>query len=107
MLGLQGYPAPVILLGAFGLYLVGKLLYTTIYNLYFHPLAKIPGPKIAAATYLYQTYYSLVGGSRFYIQIKKLHEIYGKFLSLQVLPQPSVLTNSEEPWFASHLTKFT
>src|SRR5450432_3621299 len=38
----------------------------------------IPGPKVAAATYLYQTYYSLIGGSRYYIQIGKLHEKYGK-----------------------------
>ncbi|KAG0652243.1 Cytochrome P450 monooxygenase [Hyphodiscus hymeniophilus] len=55
------YPAWILLLGATGAYLAIKLMSTVIYNLYFHPLAKVPGPKIAAATYLYQTYFSLVG----------------------------------------------
>lgn len=51
--------------------------YTVIYRLFFHPLARVPGPKFAAATWLYQTYFSFVGGSRYYIQIEKLHQIYG------------------------------
>lgn len=79
MLGLQGYPVSIVLLGAFMVWWVALLVYTAIYNLFFHPLANIPGPKIAAATYLYQIYYSLVGGSRFYVRIKKLYEIYGKY----------------------------
>jgi hypothetical protein len=59
------------------LYLVTSIVFRVLYNLYFHPLVHVPGPKLAAATYLYQTYFSLVGGSRFYIQISKLHEQYG------------------------------
>jgi hypothetical protein len=79
MLGaLQVYSSWLFLLCATSAFLAIKLAFTVIYNLYFHPLAKIPGPKLAGATYLYQTYFSLVGGSRFYIQIKKLHDIYGK-----------------------------
>src|SRR2546430_275207 len=50
-----------------------------IYRLYLHPLAHVPGPRWAAVTWLYQTYYSAAGGrSRFYQQIAKLHERYGK-----------------------------
>lgn len=53
-------------------------IFTSIaYKLYFHPLANIPGPKLAAITWLYQTYYSFVGGSRFYLRIEQLHHIYG------------------------------
>lgn len=49
-----------------------------IYRLYFHPLSHVPGPKLAAATWLYQTYHSFSGeGSQYYLQIVKLHEIYG------------------------------
>jgi hypothetical protein len=48
-----------------------------VYRLYFHPLANVPGPKLAAITWLYQTYYSFVGGSRFYLRIEQLHYIYG------------------------------
>jgi hypothetical protein len=57
---------------------VGSVAYILIYRLYFHPLSHIPGPRLAALTFLYQTYFSLVNGSRFYVQIGKLHKIYGK-----------------------------
>ena len=85
MLRLQGYPSVLVLPVAFVLLLTAKLIYTVVYNLFFHPLAKIPGPRIAAATYLYQTYYSIVGGSRYYVRIKELHEIYGKSSSFPSL----------------------
>ena len=50
-----------------------------IYNLYQHPLHEIPGPKIAGATYLYQTYYSLRGTSTYYKRIREMHAQYGMF----------------------------
>jgi hypothetical protein len=53
------------------------VLGNAIYRLHFHPLAGVPGPKLAAITWLYQTYYSFVGGSRFYLHIEKLHHKYG------------------------------
>lgn len=62
-------------------YLAAHRLYRIFYDLKLHPLSHIPGPKLAAITYLYQTYYSLVGGSRFYIQVGKLHERYGMIMS--------------------------
>ena len=74
---LEGYSLAVILPVAFGLYFLASLVYTAVYNVFFHPLAHVPGPKLAGATYLYQTCFSLVGGSRYYVKIKKLHEIYG------------------------------
>ena len=78
MLGLEDYSVAVLVPTAFVIYIVGTLLYTAVYNLFFHPLAHIPGPRLAAATYLYQTYFSLAGGhSRYYVKIKALHEIYG------------------------------
>lgn len=64
---------PVVLVLSF----VASLAYTAIYNVLFHPLAHVPGPKLAGATYLYQTFHCFVGGSRYYVKIKQLHEIYG------------------------------
>jgi hypothetical protein len=77
MFGLEGNSLVVILPVALILYFLATLVYTAIYNVFFHPLAHVPGPKLAGATYLYQTYYSFVGGSRYYVKIKALHTIYG------------------------------
>ena len=104
MLKLQGYPAIVVLPVAAVLLLIAKLISTVVYNLYFHPLAKIPGPRLAGATYLYQTYYSVVGGSRYYVRIKELHDIYGtsilftfaKYFLLIKVPGPLVRITPDE-----------
>jgi len=66
-----------LVISTIALGLITAIVFRVVYNLYFHPLMHVPGPKLAAASYLYQTYFSLVGGSRFYIQISKLHEQYG------------------------------
>jgi hypothetical protein len=79
MLGFETLSTSRLLISAVAL-AVTRFLYTLVYRLYFHPLSHTPGPKLAALTFLYQTYFSLVNGSRFYAQIGKLHKIYGKKL---------------------------
>ncbi|MCJ1357751.1 MAG: hypothetical protein MMC33_007747 [Icmadophila ericetorum] len=69
-------------LGLFLLYLPAAILiYLTslvVYRRLLHPLSKIPGPSWAAITYLYSFNYNVIGpGSRFYLQIEKLHKQYG------------------------------
>jgi hypothetical protein len=54
-----------------------SLLARTIYRFYFHPLSHIPGPKLAAATHLYEFYYDICCSGRFLFQIEKLHRQYG------------------------------
>jgi hypothetical protein len=49
-----------------------------IYQLHFSPLAKIPGPKLAAVTLLYEFYYEVIRVGRFTRHIEALHEKYGK-----------------------------
>jgi len=49
----------------------------SIYRLYLNPLAKIPGPKIAALTGFYEVYYDLCQEGRFPWKLKELHEQYG------------------------------
>ena len=69
----------VLLLGPYLLYWIIKV----IYRLYFHPLAKFPGPKLAGATYLYELYYDLYPHKLRYLwQIEKLHQRYGPIVRI-------------------------
>ncbi|KAE9983506.1 hypothetical protein EG328_009846 [Venturia inaequalis] len=47
-----------------------------IYNLYFHPLRHFPGPKLAAATQLYTSYYLVTGKP--IEHFRKMHAKYGE-----------------------------
>jgi len=55
------------------------LLAILVYRLTLHPLAKFPGPKVAAATSLYRAYYDVVkdGGGEMLHQLEYLHSAYG------------------------------
>ncbi len=48
-----------------------------VYNLYFHPLRKIPGPKMAALCSWYDFYFDIVRGGEYLWKIEKMHEEYG------------------------------
>ncbi|PYH91308.1 benzoate 4-monooxygenase cytochrome P450 [Aspergillus ellipticus CBS 707.79] len=49
----------------------------SIYRLYFHPLSHIPGPKLAAISYLPHFYHSVIRGGKFLWEIEKMHKQYG------------------------------
>lgn len=55
-------------------YLIGL----AVYRLYFSPLAKFPGPKLAALTKWYEVYYEVVLRGQFTFHFNELHEIYGR-----------------------------
>ncbi|KAJ5893794.1 Cytochrome P450 [Penicillium taxi] len=58
-------------------------LYLVVYRLYLSPLAKTPGPKLAALSSWYEAYYDLVSeghGGQFVFQVKRLHEKHGPIL---------------------------
>ncbi|KAL4745018.1 hypothetical protein BDW72DRAFT_211875 [Aspergillus terricola var. indicus] len=59
------------------------VLWTIIYRIYFTRIAHIPGPKLAAATYLYHAWYDLWPHSgRFMFHCEKLHEQYGPIIRI-------------------------
>jgi hypothetical protein len=65
-----------------------------IYRLFLSPLAKFPGPKIAAVTSYYELYYDVIHKGKYIFQIEKMHDKYGIFLlsfnnSLPTLSQES------------------
>lgn len=57
--------------------LVVYILSVCIYRACLSPLAKFPGPKLAAITRGYEMYYDLVLKARFPWHLKELHEKYG------------------------------
>ncbi|KAI4264336.1 MAG: hypothetical protein L6R42_000547 [Xanthoria sp. 1 TBL-2021] len=68
-----------IAVGLFSLYLAGL----AIYRLYLSPLAKFPGPKLAALTQWVETYHELKNpGGQFIWVYQKWHEQYGPIIRI-------------------------
>ena len=49
-----------------------------VWRAYFGPLSKIPGPRLAALTPLYEAYFDVIKQGRYTWKISKLHEKYGE-----------------------------
>ena len=65
-----------------GIVLLLSLLYplgVVIYNLFFSPIARFPGPKLAAATGLYEFYYDFFKRGRYIFEIERMHAKYGQW----------------------------
>ncbi|KAL3465634.1 cytochrome P450 [Aspergillus heterothallicus] len=58
------------------------LVLRTIYRLQFHPLHKIPGPRLAAATHLVEFYYDVVKGGKYIWEVERMHEKYGPIVRI-------------------------
>lgn len=57
-------------------------IYSLLYRLYFSPIAKFPGPKLAAATFWYEFYYDIILGGKYIWRIKDLHKQYGPVIRI-------------------------
>lgn len=53
------------------------------YRLYLSPLAKIPGPKLAALTSLYAGYHDLYRGGQYVWVIEEMHKKYGPIVRIR------------------------
>ncbi len=63
-------------------------VYRSIYRLYFSPIAKFPGRKLAALTLWYQFYFDVVKRGTYVWKIKEMHEEYGMSIS-QIRSKPT------------------
>lgn len=71
-----------------------------IYRLYLSPIAKFPGPPLAAVTYLYELYYDIVKRGKYTFKIRDLHARYGSsksFPSVNELKQSLLIPRTSGP----------
>lgn len=77
---MSALPLPTSSLLATGAVATGTLylLGLAIYRLYISPIAKFPGPRLAALTFWYEFYHDVVRGGQYVFKINDLHDRYGK-----------------------------
>lgn len=82
-----------------GLYSIGL----GVYRLYFSPIAKFPGPKLAALTFWYEFYFDVIKQGRYTWQLARLHDQYGRYvqrlISMLTLSRPNY---QDQSFRASH-----
>jgi hypothetical protein len=85
------------------------LLTRSVYRLYFHPLANVPGPKLAALTSWHEGWYDCFenGGGQHAFKMREMHDIYGKYTSIlsHIITWEIGLICDEVPSFVSTLGK--
>ena len=64
------------------LVLIFYLIYGVIYRLYLSPIAKIPGPKLAALTWWYEFNHDVVNYGKYVFKIADLHKKYGPIIRI-------------------------
>ena len=75
-----------LMLTAIGLVLF--LLTRSIYRLYFHPLHRIPGPRVAAITQLYEFYFDVFRQGKYIWEVERMHRIYGRHCGIFFFSTP-------------------
>ncbi|KAF5026931.1 hypothetical protein F66182_961 [Fusarium sp. NRRL 66182] len=53
-----------------------------LYRVTLHPLANIPGPRLAALTYWYEIYYEVFLGGQYFKEMNRMHNEYGPIIRI-------------------------
>ncbi|RDW59056.1 hypothetical protein BP5796_11980 [Coleophoma crateriformis] len=75
------YSLSTIVSTAFAAWVV-YVLGQAIHRLYFSPVAKFPGPKLAAVSFWYEFYYDVYLSGQYTFKIARLHEEYGPIIRI-------------------------
>lgn len=63
-----------------------RLVHLAVSRLVLHPLAKVPDPKLAALTHLYEFYHDAIRAPQFTFQIDDFHRTHGELSAQDCLP---------------------
>ena len=76
--------------------LAGYLVLSIAHRLLWHPLAKFPGPKLAAATKWYEFYYDVLygQGGQYWKIVDRMHDRYGPIV--RVTPEELHIRDSSQ-----------
>ena len=79
--------------------IVLQVAYTAVYRLYLSPLAKFPGPGLAALTSWYEFFYDIVkdGGGMYIWKVRDMHQKYGKSSSIYTMVCSMISIASTRP----------
>jgi hypothetical protein len=67
-----------------------------VYRIYFHPLSRFPGSKLAALSLWYEFYYDVVKRGQYIWKIQEMHKRYGTSPSFSVRISGRRFQNSAE-----------
>lgn len=56
-----------------------RIIYGAVYRLILSPIAKFPGPKLAALTFWNEFYYDVVQQGQYTFKLEDYHQRYGKY----------------------------
>lgn len=71
-----------VLCKALALAIILYVLLNIIHRLILSPLARFPGPKLAAATRWYEMYHDVIRGGQFMFEIERMHAKYGPIVRI-------------------------
>ena len=72
-------PYVLVLAAASGL---AYIVAVVVYRIVLHPIARFPGPRLAAITYWYEGYFDVILGGQYTNKIWKLHARYGPIVRI-------------------------
>nr|QED55508.1 TRI23 [Trichoderma turrialbense] len=73
---------PLVTWQVVAVFFLGYPIWLAFYRLTFHPLARFPGPKLAAISRVYEFYYDIILDGQYTFQLDRLHKKYGPIIRI-------------------------
>lgn len=91
----------------FTLLVVIYFIVLIIYRVFLSPLANVPGPKLAAATGWYESYYDCLRAGKYIFEIERMHKLFGWYLTFIAAQCKPTYIIAQAQSYGSHLGRST